>query len=127
MAQVVLYIGTSQSNLKAMPNPSGLEWGLMDISSDDAGRLMDDNCSMVKNRLCQKRKLKLEWQNIDSDAAATLLSATNPEYFYVKYWDAMDNQWEVRYFYVGDRTAPMRWFWANDKRYSQLSFDFIEV
>lgn len=127
MAQVILYIGDTASSLKAMPNPSGLEWGLMDISSDDAGRLMDGNCTMVKNRLTQKRKLKVEWQNIDSASAAKLLQAVNPEYFYVQYWDAMENKYQVRQFYVGDRTAPMRWFWVNDKRYSQLSFDFIEV
>lgn len=125
--RTVLYIGETQSAVKAMPNPYKLEYGLMDISGEDAGRAMDANCTMYKQRLTQKRKLNLGWRNPDHSVVSTVLKAVNPEYFYVRYWDAMDDQWEVRQFYVGDRSAPWRWYWESGVRYEELSFDLIEV
>ncbi len=124
----ILYIGTDRNNLMAIsPDPSKCEYGLMDVSSDDAGRVMDSNATMYKQRICQKRKLNLAWQNPTAQAVSTILKAVNPEYFLVKYWDAMDGQWETRTFYVGDRSAPLRWFNIMDgTRYEELSFDLIE-
>lgn len=124
----VLYIGTDRNNLVAItPDPSKCEYGLMDVSSDDAGRVMDSNATMYKQRICQKRKLNCAWQNPDADAVSRILTAVNPEYFLVKYWDAMDGQWETRTFYVGDRSAPLRWFQIlGGTRYEELAFDLIE-
>lgn len=124
----VLYIGeTSGSTAAISPDPYKLEWGLMDVSSDDAGRVMDANATMYKERLCQKRKLNLAWREITNAQASAILRAVNPEYFYVRYWDVMDNQWETREFYVGDRSAPFRWFEIlGGTRYSEVSFDLIE-
>lgn len=124
----VLYIGeTSGSTVAISPDPYKLEWGLMDVSSDDAGRVMDANATMYKERLCQKRKLNLAWREITNAQASAILQAVNPEYFYVRYWDVMDNRWETREFYVGDRSAPFRWFEIlGGTRYSEVSFDLIE-
>lgn len=124
----VLYIGESSGSTAAIsPDPYKLEWGLMDVSSDDAGRVMDANATMYKERLCQKRKLNLAWREITNAQASAILQAVNPEYFYVRYWDVMDNQWETREFYVGDRSAPFRWFEIlGGTRYSEVSFDLIE-
>lgn len=123
---VVWYVRNSAGTLEAMPAPSSLEYGLMDVSAEDAGRALDANATMYKQRMCQKRKLNFAFQNIDSDTAAKILTAINPEYIDVRYFDALNNQWEVRNFYCGDRSAPMRWFWAEDKRYSEVSFNLIE-
>lgn len=124
----VLYIGETEGSLTAItPDPSKCKYGLMDVSSDDAGRSMDANATMYKQRIAQKRKLELAWSNPDSDAVSRILKAVNPEYFYARYWDAMDNQWETRLFYVGDRTAPLRWFEImGGTRYQELTFDIIE-
>lgn len=124
----VLYIGESSGSTAAIsPDPYKLEWGLMDVSSDDAGRVMDASATMYKERLCQKRKLNLAWREITNAQASAILQAVNPEYFYVRYWDVMDNQWETREFYVGDRSAPFRWFEIlGGTRYSEVSFDLIE-
>lgn len=124
----VLYIGDSANSTKAIsPDPYKLEWGLMDVSSDDAGRVMDAEATMYKERICQKRKLNIAWREVTSDQASAILKAVNPEYFYCRYWDVMDNQWETRYFYVGDRSAPFRWFQIlGGTRISELSFDLIE-
>lgn len=124
----VLYIGNSANSTSAIsPDPYKLEWGLMDVSSDDAGRVMDAEATMYKERICQKRKLNIAWREVTANQASAILKAVNPEYFYCRYWDVMDNQWETRCFYVGDRSAPFRWFQIlGGTRYSELSFDLIE-
>lgn len=128
MSNPVLAIGESAGSLTAVtPDPYKCEYGLMDVSSDDAGRVMDAEATMYKQRICQKRKLNVAWRNPDAAAVSRILKAVNPEYIYVRYWDAMDGQMETRCFYVGDRSAPLRWFEIlGGTRYEELSFDLIE-
>lgn len=126
----MLWVGPSSSNLTAIePDPSALEWGLQDVSSPDAGRTHDADATMYKERITQKRKLKLTWNNPTMGQASAILSAFNAEYFYVKYWDVLGNALQTRLFYAGDRTAPFRWYGLDrpdSKRLTQLSFDIIE-
>lgn len=126
----MLWIGTTPSNLVAVPlDPSSLEWGLQDVSASDAGRVHDANATMYKMLITQKRKLKLEWLNPTMEVAGTILRMVNHEYFYVRYFDVMDGAYETRQFYVGDRTAPFRWFGLDRpdaRRLTKLSFDVIE-
>lgn len=104
--------------------PSSFVWGLQDISASDAGRT--DDIVMHKNRIGQKRKLSLAWNNPTKEEASAILQAVNPEYFMVSYPDAMSGNTEARKFYAGDRTAPMKTWTLSNKRYEQLSFDIIE-
>lgn len=124
----VISVGTDPLRLAPIsPDPYKLTWGLQDVSADDAGRVKDAQATMYKQRLAQKRKLQLAWRNPDHAATGRILRAFNPEYVYVRYWDAMDDAWSVRQFYVGDRTAPLRWFETlGGTRYEELSFDVIE-
>lgn len=125
----VIYIGETEGDVRSIGvDPYKMEWGLMDVSSDEAGRDMSEDATMHKQRIAQKRKLKLAWREITDMQASEILKAVNPEYVYVRYWDAMDGEWETRRFYVGDRSAPFRWFQVlGGTRYSELSFDLIEV
>ena len=125
----VLSIGTSAGNVSPIsPDPYKCEYGLMDVSSDDAGRTMDAVATMHKERIAQKRKLKVAWRNPDPQSVTRILQAVNPEYIWVRFWDALDGRMETRRFYVGDRTAPLRWFEIlGGTRYQELSFDLIEV
>jgi hypothetical protein len=109
-----------------IPPPSSLTWGLQDVSGSDAGRTQDPNATMQKNRITQKRKLSLVWNNPDKNKTSQILKAFNPEYIHVTYHDAMDNVSETREFYVGDRTAPTKMWTIDKKIYSQVSFDIIE-
>ena len=108
----------------SMPTPSAFTWGLSDISASDAGRTEDT--VMHKNRVGQKRTIHLEWQNKDPTTTSTILQAFNPEYVSVTYPDAMSGINETRTFYVGDRSAPVRYWWSGHKRYQLISFDIIE-
>lgn len=128
----MLWVGTDSSNLvEISPDPSSLEWGLYDVSASDAGRTHDANATMYKMLITQKRKLRLKWLNPTMEDAGAILRAFNAaEYLYVRYWDVMDGQLETRTFYLGDRTAPFRWYdlpnRPDSKRLTELSFDVIE-
>ena len=104
--------------------PSSFSWGLQDISDSASGRTQD--AVMHKNRTAQKRKISLGWNNPTKEDTAIILQAFNPEYIEVTYPDAMSGTDETRTFYVGDRSAPMKIWTVNNKRYSQISFNIIE-
>lgn len=125
----LLAVGQSVNSLvEITPDPSSLTWSLQDISSADAGRVMDQNNTMYKMRTSQKRKLQITWTMLTNDQISSILQKFNAEYFYVRFWDAMNNKFETREFYAGDRTAPVKWFQLKGKgtRFATLSFDLIE-
>lgn len=107
-----------------MPCPSGFSWGLQDISAAESGRTEDT--TMHKNRVGQKRKISLQWNAIDFATSSTILRAFNPEYVEVYYPDPLAGRYETRTFYVGDRTAPFKYYWVGNQRLEHLSFDIIE-
>lgn len=107
-----------------MPNPSKLKWGLQDVSIGDSGR--DDSGYMYKGRVTQKVKIELEWSAVSPSVASTILQAFNPEYINVRYFDPMANAWQIKNFYVGDRSAPVKIWSTNQKIYESISFDIIE-
>lgn len=87
----------------AIPCPSKYNWKLSDVSSADAGRTEDGK--MHKERITQKVQLELEWQNMGDVAANTILTAFNPEYINVKYYDYKAQGFLTKTFYVGDRSV----------------------
>ena len=110
-------------------DPSEWSWGLSDVSASDAGR--DEQTNMHKMRLGQKRQYTLGWKMIDPDNASIILKAINAkEEFQCTLFDAMDNEYQTRTYYVGDRSAPMQQWIPNrvdGKIYSKVSFTLIEV
>lgn len=124
----ILAVGTSPTSLHEISlDPSSLEWGLQDISASDAGRVQDGGNTMYKMRLSQKRKLNITWTMPNRGQAAEILQAFNPEYFWVRYFDPMDNELQVREFYAGDRSAPFKWVdIMGGTRLTTLSFNIIE-
>lgn len=108
-----------------LPTPSTFEWGLIDVSASDSGRTQDGK--MHKNRIAQKRQIKLSWNGTDKPRTAKILQMVNPEYIRVTYPDAMSGTDETRTFYVGDRNGIIKIWTVNNKRYETLSFDLIEV
>lgn len=127
-----LQIGTSLNNLEDIPiEPDKYEWGLNDISSSDTGRTQDAGCTMQKNRLAQKRKISLAWNNPSIKDASKILKMTNPVYFYVRYLDVMEGRFITKQFYSGDKSSPFRQIalvdpYGNRTTVSTLSFDIIE-
>ena len=111
-------------NGTVIKTPSSFTWGLQDVSDSASGRTQD--ALMHKNRVSQKRKISLGWNNPTDKETAQILQAFNPEYIDVTYPDAMSGKEETRTFYVGDRSAPMKIWTVNNKRYSQISFNIIE-
>lgn len=128
----MLMVGTSADKLTAISrDPSKMEWGIQDISSADAGRTQDG--VMHKMLVTKKRKIELEWVLPNAEEASEIIKAFDPEYVYVRYWDVMDNRFETRHFYSGDKTAPFKWFQlpagnpAFGTKFATVSFNIIEV
>lgn len=108
----------------AMPEPSGYTWGLNDVSAAESGR--DDSALMHKNRVGQKRKISLSWTGLTPAQTSQVLTAFNPEYVSVTYPDSLSGTTQTRTFYSGDKSAPIKIWTINNKRYETLSFDIIE-
>lgn len=109
------------------PDPSTFEWGLNDISGEDAGRVRDGSATMYKELIASKRKLKLVWKGITLAQASTILRLVNQEYVSVTYPDVLDGGTTTRTFYHGDLSAPFLWYETlGGTRVSELSFDLIE-
>lgn len=104
--------------------PSSFQWSLQDISASDAGRTQDT--LMHKNRVGKKRKIALSWNGLSPEEMNAILEAFDPEYFEVQYYDPLDGEVTTRTFYAGDKSAPVKLWTVNNKRYEQLSFDIIE-
>lgn len=75
----------------------------------------------------RKRKLELSWSGVDFATTAEILQAVNAETFWVEYLDALENKRVKKQFYVGDRTAPVHSYAENQRWYTTVSFNIIEV
>jgi hypothetical protein len=85
----------------AVPSPSKYDWKLSDVSASDAGRTED--AKMHKQRIAQKVHIELEWQNVGDAVAQAVLTAFQPEYISVNYYDYKAMAFQTKTFYVGDR------------------------
>lgn len=112
----------SVGGVTTIPCPSTYKWNLQDISAADAGRTEDT--TMHKNRLGQCVKIELEWRNMTTAQASTILNAFNAEYISINYLDPKEGGYRTTTFYVGDRSAPLynsrRGLWEN------IAFNIIE-
>ena len=104
--------------------PSKFNWSLQDVSSADSGRTEDS--TMHKLRVAQKVKLELQWTMTTPQETADILQAFQPEYIMVTYHDELLNDYRTAEFYVGDRSAPVKFWLVNNKRYESISFNIIE-
>ena len=120
--------------------PSSFEWSLEDISALDSGR---DNASgtMYPNKIARKRKLAIEFQNVDSMAEANrILRAVCPavsgdipkDTITVTFPDplagtAANDYMITRTFYSGEKSASVYMWTANRKIMSSIKFDIVEV
>ena len=107
-----------------IPTPSKYEWSLQDVSVGDSGR--DDTGKMYKGRIAQKVKIALEWAGKSPTVVSTVLAAFNPEYVEVTYFDPLTNSNQLKTFYVGDRSAPVKIWTTGNQIFETVAFDIIE-
>lgn len=130
MDRNLISVGTTISNITPLRlTPQKFSWGLQDVSNPDAGRVLDQNATMYKMRITQKRKIDLSWVLPTLEDTTSILRAFNPEYIWVRYFDPLDGDMSIRRFYVGDRTAPLKWFNLPNQgtRMASIDFSIIEV
>ena len=126
MAQEFLLVGATASSLAQVPAPTSYGFGLQDVSAGDAGRVQDESATMYKQRFAQKRKISLSWANLSTAEVAQVMQAFNPEYVWVRYLDGLSGEYEVREFYVGDRSTALKLVAVGGATWSTLSFDIVE-
>lgn len=108
----------------AVKSPSSMTIGFQDVSNSDAGRTQD--ALMHKNLVARKRKIDLAWSSPTPAEAHAILTAFYPEYIDVSYYDPLDGATVTRTFYSGDKSAPVKIWSTNNKRYESISFNIIE-
>ena len=111
-------------NGQPMPCPYMYEWNLHDVSDSDAGRTQD--ALMHKNRVSQKRELKIAWQYKDWEEVSPIIQAFNPEYIDVRYPDMLSGQYETRTFYRSDPVVTTKFWWPTRHLLEKISFELIE-
>ena len=104
-----------------IPCPSKYDWKLSDVSAADAGRTEDG--LMHKMKIAQKVHIELEWQNVSDTVASTVLSAFQPQYIDVRYYDYRTKSFQTKEFYVGDRSVTSH---NRTRGISTISFNIIE-
>lgn len=107
---------------KSVKCPSGYQYSLSDLSDSSAGRTEDT--LMHKNRIGQKVKIALEWRNVTYAECSAILKAFDPEYISVEYFDAKENGYRTKTFYVGDRSTPL--YNARKGLWSNVAFNITE-
>lgn len=112
-----------------IPCPSGITYGLQDVSKSDAGR--DESGLMYKGLITRKVKLSLTWNGIKfADAHRVIQAFTSSEYFSVTYCDpyecSSDEGRVTKEFYRGDVSAPFYWQIPGKTFFQNVAFDIIE-
>lgn len=111
-----------------VPEPSDIQFGMMDISTSDSGR--GQSGYMNKYLVATKRQINVSWNNISRSDAREVISylKENGVYVTVVYdGDLESSGTKTGEFYYGDISAAFQQVWVgNRKRYSKLSFTLIE-
>lgn len=110
MAQeALIQVGRTETALTALPCPSKLTVGLMDIDAETTTRSASGK--MLRDRVCggatAKRKLEIEWSASVTTTVKAILQAIKDEFFYVRYPDPYTGEMRTARFYAGDRSVPM--------------------
>ena len=107
-------------------DPSSFQVDIMDLSSEETGRLLNGSAS--KDIVAIKRKLTMSWNTLTWTQCSHLLKQVkNKPSFHVIYPDPEDGIYMDRIFYVGDRTSPAVRIVDGSEYWNGVSFDFVEI
>lgn len=106
----------------ALPTPSELSVGIMDITNAERNA----NGFMIIERIATKRKISLKYKYCDTSTMSQILQAITPIFYNVTFLDPVTNNYTTSSFYTGDKTLGMMDFRNGVARYKDLQFDFIE-
>lgn len=106
----------------ALPAPSELQVGIMDISKAERNA----RGLMIIERVATKRKLFITYNFLTSWDAGVVLKAIAPAYYNVSYFDPQERKMKSGSFYCGDRQIDILDYYDDVPRYKELSFDLIE-
>lgn len=118
-----IYVDIGSNQFAELPVPQGMDIGLQDISSSNAGRT--ESTLMMKERIGKAPRFDIHYTNVDSDIVSTATSLVSAEYFNLLYpdWDNGGN-YAFGQFYRGDVSlAPYN---GELDIWSKVSFSLIK-
>lgn len=123
-----LRVGQTPSTLVGVHEPSVIEWGWVNVTSSDSGRVQDENDTLYTMRTSRKVRLKLGWTLPSADETAGVLQAFSSEYVYLEYFDPYEGDIAVKEFAVGDMSAPYKYYDIEGAgtKFASLSFEVTE-
>lgn len=83
--------------------PSTLQ---VDLSTIDGETTRNAKGEMIRDVICTKRKLNLEWKHVPATELSKILNLIDTPFFNVEYPDPQSGGLVTRTFYVGDRNLP---------------------
>ena len=107
----------------ALPTPTELQVGIMDISKAERNA----QGRMIIERVTTKRKLFITYSYITESDASAILKAVSPTYYNVTYFDPQEKTMKTGSFYCGDRQLGLVDYYNGVPRFKDLSFDLIEL
>lgn len=120
----ILTIKKNDGTVVALPDPSGLTWGIDDIDSN--GTTRNQNGDLFRDRVAVKRKIECSWPPLTPSKCSTLLKAVKDQFFQITYPDAEEGGNRTMIAYVGPRSAPMYSCIESEPLWEGLSMNFIE-
>lgn len=120
----------SSSTWVNLPEPSlnGLVCGDQDVDAPSTGR--DQSGDMHRDKVNEKRKFSMTWNNIWAEDVATIMQFTHQPFFQLRCDSDLDNRTYEGVFYAGDRNGTLysKRLGANKQKklYSSFTVNFIE-
>jgi len=105
-----------------MPDPSGMEIGIMDISKAERNA----RGTMIKELIATKRKIDISWEVLNQTQMSKVLNAVNKNFFQVTYTDPVTANERTGTFYVGDRKLAVLKYQNGVPLYKNFAFSVIE-
>lgn len=96
-----IYVDIGSNQFAELPVPQGMDIGLQDISSSNAGRT--ESTLMMKERIGKVPRFDIHYTNVDSEVVEAATDLVSAEYFNLLYpdWDNRGN-YAFGEFYRGD-------------------------
>lgn len=109
----------------AVATPKTFKPSFKDLDGDSTTR--NAQGYMMRDRIRgAMRTLHFEWGLLTNSEISTILQSISPSQIPVYYFDPMDNTWETRTMYCGDRETEAEYD-IGSGLWSGLAFDLVEV
>lgn len=106
-------------------NPASCKFEYESMDGENAGRTLSG--LMVRDYICTKISIQLEWNSISVQEMSRLLTALDSPFFTVRYFNPQQGEFLEGMFYCGNRSVPVYSFVNGQIKYdSGFSVNLIQ-